>query len=108
MDLLYYILGALGLGLVGMALVPPGPAILAGGYALLRDSRLAQGAALMLIGILTLLWVRTAGRKEGHAEAFREVEVANRQAVEKRKRVDDAVARRTDSQVRDELKRWSR
>lgn len=108
MDLLYYILGGAGALFVGMLLVPPGPAILAAAYATLRDSRLAQGAALMLIGVLALFMVRRDGKKAGQAEAFREVETANRKAVEKRKRVDDDVGRRTDSQVRDDLKRWSR
>lgn len=106
MDFLALILGGLGIG--AFLLSPWGLPLAAAAYSALRDSRLAQGAALMLIGILTLFWVRSAGKREGQAEAFRKVEAANRKAVEKRKRVDDAVGRRTDSQVRDELRKWSR
>lgn len=106
MDLLALLLGGLGIG--AFLLSPWGLPLAAAAFASVRDSRLAQGAALALIGILTLFMVRRDGRKEGVAEAKREVEVANRKAVEKRKRVDDEVGRRTDSQVRDELKRWSR
>lgn len=106
MDLLALTLGGLGLG--AFLLSPWGLPLAAAAFATLRDSRLAQGAALALIGILALFAVRRDGKREGLAEAKREVEAANRKAVEKRKRVDEEVGRRTDSQVRDELKRWSR
>lgn len=107
MDLLACIAVAL-IAFAAVAAKFGGLGIVAAAFTTLRDSRLAQGAALALIGILTLFMVRRDGRKEGRAEAKREVEAANRRAVEKRKRVDDQVGRRTDSQVREELKRWSR
>lgn len=108
MDLILYTLGALITLGAGALLMPGGMAVGVAVFAWVRDSRIAQAVALAAVGLLAILAVRRDGVKAGKAEALHDVEKANRRAVERRQKVDDAVAKAPDESVRDELKSWSR
>ena len=108
MDLFGYILASIAAVLAVVAALPGGLALLTAGFALLRDSRLAQWCVVALGIVLAIAAIRRDGEKKGKAAALRDVEAANRRAVEKRGEIDRKAAADAEQTIRDELKRWSR
>jgi hypothetical protein len=108
MDLLGYILASIAAVLAVVAAMPGGLALLTAGFALVRDSKLAQWCVVALGILLAIAAIRRDGEKKGQAAALRDVEAANRRALEKRAEIDRQAAASAEQTIRDELKQWSR
>lgn len=108
MELLLYALGAVLTIGGGVLLLPGGMAVGAAVFAWLRDSRLAQVVTLAVFALVALLALRRDAVKAGKAEALRDVEAANRQALNRRIVIDTKTERDAEQVIRDELKGWSK
>ena len=108
MDLLGYIMASIAAVLAVVAAMLGGLAILTAGFALVRDSKLAQWFVVAIGILLAIAAIRRDGEKKGKAAALRDVETANRRAVEKRAQIDREAGAAAEHTIRDELKRWSR
>lgn len=102
------ILGSIAGVIALMAVIQPGPAILAAGFALVRDSRLAQWCAVAVAILIAALSMWRTARKQGAADALRDVQAATERAVESKREIDRQVERTPLQRKRDELGRWSK
>lgn len=105
--LLYIMLGIPALIAVVIAM-PGGLALLAGGFALVRDSKLAQWCVVAVGILIAIAAIRRDGEKRGKADALRDVQAANRRAMDERVRIDREDAAKAEQTIRDELKLWGR
>ena len=76
--------------------------------ALLANSRIARGAAIVAAAAWALFVALGRSRKAGRDEALAEVLRRNAEAREERARIDRDVASRSDDEVTRRLERWSR
>ncbi|SDH21958.1 hypothetical protein [Bosea robiniae] len=108
MDVLAYIVASIAAVLAVVAAMPGGLALITAGFALVRDSKLAQWFVVAIGILLAIAAIRRDGEKKGKAAALKDVDAANRRAVEKRAEIDRKAAADAEQTIRDELKRWSR
>lgn len=108
MDLLGYIFAAIAAVLAVVAAMPGGLALLTAGFALVRDSKLAQWCVVAVGIVLAIAAIRRDGEKRGKAAALKDVEAANRRAEEKRAQIDRDAGAADEQAIRKELKGWSR
>lgn len=108
MDALLWIMISVPAALAVLVAMPGGLALLAGGFALVRDSKLAQWCVVAVGVLLAIAAIRRDGEKRGKADALRDVDAANRRAMEERVRIDREDAAKAEQTIREELKRWSR
>ena len=108
MDALLWIMISVPAALAVLVAMPGGLAILTAGFALVRDSKLAQWCVVAVGILLAIAAIRRDGEKKGKAAALKDVEAANRIAVEKRVQIDRESGAAAEQAIRDELKRWSR
>ena len=104
---LYLIIFAIGVTIAAM-FTPPGMALAATAFALLRDSKLVRWLTVGLAVVFAIAAMRWDARKKGKAEALRDVEAANRKAQDRRVQIDRKTESDAEQTIRDELKRWSR
>jgi len=83
---------------------------LATAWSWLAGSALGRALAAILLAVGAVKAAHVIGRREGRIEAEGDVEERYRRAVndtvERRREVDDQVARMTDEQVDEGLRRW--
>lgn len=99
-----WILSAVVAVLVGVCLLPGGAALLLS----LVNSRIGRAVVAAGAVILMLLAVRKSGYRSGKSDALADVAKANADAVQRHQKIELEVADRTEAELRDRLRRWSR
>lgn len=108
MDTLLWIAGIVAALATALFALPGGMAVGAAAFSWLRDSKLAQGVALTAVAVLGLLALRRDARKQGAADALRDVQAATERAVESKRQIDRQVERTPLQRKRNEMGRWSK
>lgn len=104
MTKIFWILPAIVAVIAGICLIPGGAAILLG----LLDSRIGRAVIAAGAIFMMMLAVRRSGYRAGKSDALADVAKANADAVRRHQRIELDVADRTEAELRDRLRRWSR